>query len=201
MKIRFVFALLIILPVYLSAQVNLADRNTISLFGGTMINNTTSSTVGISGVDTEVNALGIINYEHHFSNEWSFGLSTGLFSVASSVNYNGVSSIMIFPIFFDLTYYPENLAFGKSARGYAGLGIGAYTAKADKVGAFPAIVSDVNETVFGVRPHVGIDFYLVDLFLVGPNISYHLMSDFSEVIGERKNYSGPAFSLRFGFMF
>lgn len=201
MKTKLIFALLIILPVYLSAQVNLTNRNSLSLIGGTVINNSTSTTVGVTGVNAEVNALGIIEYEHHFSNEWSLGLSAGLFSVASSVNVLGVSSILIYPTFFDVLYYPNNFAFGKSTRAYAGIGVGVYNAQADKVGVFPAGVSSINETVFGVRPHVGIDIFIVDWFKFGPNISYHLMSDFSEVIGERKNYSGPAFSLRFGFMF
>lgn len=201
MKTKLVFTLLIILPIYLSAQIDLTNRNAISLYGGTMINNSTTSTVSTAGVNTEVNGIGIINYEHHFSNEWSFGLSSGLFNAATSTDYTGVSSTIIFPTFFDVTYYPENFVFGESARAYTGIGVGIYTAKAEKAGSFPSGISNISESVFGVRPNIGVDFYLVDWFKIGPNISYHLMSDFSEVIGKRKNYSGPAFSLRFGFMF
>lgn len=201
MKTKFVFALLVILPIYLSAQIDLTNRNSISIYGGTIINNASAASVGIGTVETETTVLGLINYEYHFSDEWSLGISTGIFSVASKASYNGVSSIMVFPALLDFQYYPKQLTFGKSARGYAGLGIGVYTAKADKVGILPIIVSSIDETVFGVRPNVGVDFYPTNWLKVGPNISYHLMSDFSVVVGERKNYSGPAFSLRFGFMF
>jgi len=201
MKTKYVFTLFVILTLCLSAQTDLTNRNSISLSGGTVINNSATASAGIGNVDAEVNMLGIINYEYHFSNEWSIGISSGIFSVASHVGYNGVSSIMVYPTLLEVLYYPENFTFGESARGYAGIGLGAYTAKANKVGVLPIIVASIDETVFGISPQVGVDFYITSWLKAGPNISYHLMTDFDEAIGERRNYSGPAFSLRLGVMF
>ena len=201
MKKIFVFSLLFFLPIYLTAQVNLANRNCISISGGTVLNNSSSTVVGVKGVDAELNALGILNYEHHFSNEWAIGISAGLYSASSSVSYLGVSSISVFPVLVEVTYYPESMMFGNSLRGYAGVGLGFYTAKGDKVGAYPALVSSVNESVIGIRPNIGIDYYITDWLKIGPNLAYHVMGDFNEVVGERDNYGGPAFSLRLGVTF
>jgi hypothetical protein len=202
MKVKSFITALVLFPLLLSAQIDLTNRNSISLYGGTMLNNSSSTVVGISGVSTEINAIGTLEYAHNFSNEWALGLSSGLFSIATSTSITGVSNVSIYPTFFELKYYPEAFTLGNSVRGYAGIGIGAYTATANKVGiGLTSIVSNINETLFGVRPHLGVDIFILNWLTIGPNLSYHFMGDFKEVVGERKNYSGPAIAIKFGLVF
>ena len=203
MKAKLFLTLFLLLPSLFFSQVNLTNKHAITISGGGMINNTTSVDVGIASVNTEMNVLGIFKYEYNATNNLAMGFSAGLFSASSNVGITGVSNIAIFPVMFEFTYSPEAFAFGSSSRMYFGLGIGVYGATGNRVGiksGFIPFVSDVSESVFGLRPHAGVDFYITDWFKIGPNFSYHIMGDFSEVIGERKNYSGPAFSIQFGFV-
>jgi hypothetical protein len=57
------------------------------------------------------------------------------------------------------------------------------------------------ETVFGSRLGAGFDVLIGSIFKLGANFGYNFLGDFTEPIGSEINYSGPDYSMTFGFVF
>ena len=49
--------------------------------------------------------------------------------------------------------------------------------------------------------NAGLDFLMGSIFKLGLTAGYHLLGDFERPIGSETNYSGPEYSLIFGFVF
>jgi len=194
---------LLVIQTNASAQnekINLTGRHALFLDGGFKTNSTTSVVVTGGSVETKTGFIGNFNYGYWFDNEWSLTLSAGVFGAEASTNYNNVETNAIIPILFGIRYYPEKLSLGQVGRFYAGLSLGEYMGFATKTKtAFST--ETVNEAVFGGQASIGIDLFAAPWFKVGPKFSYHFISDYSEVIGVKKNLSGAAFALEFGFVF
>lgn len=170
---------------------------------GFKVNSGTSVNTTVSGVKAETNFTGSLGYQYWFDNQWSINASIGVFSAKTDVNYTNVNSISIVPILFGISYYPEALSLGSVGRVHFGVNTGVYIGSGSKTGVSLNNLSNigtssVNETVFGVEPNAGIDFFLSKYIKIGPSVSYHYVSEFQEVIGNRKNYSGPVFTIHFG---
>ena len=58
----------------------------------------------------------------------------------------------------------------------------------------------VSESSLGGQVSVGVDLFVASWFKLGPKLSYHYLSNYSEIIGTTKNLSGAAFSLEVGFV-
>ncbi len=182
---------------------NLSGTHSLYMNSGFKMNSGSSANATVSEVKTETNFTGSIGYQYWFENQWSVNVSAGFFSAASDVNYTNVSSIRIYPVLFGISYYPQVLSLGSVGRVHFGVNTGVYIASGSRTGvnlSHPGNsgTSSVNETVFGIEPNVGIDFLVSKWIKIGPAVSYHMVSEFKDVIGKRKNYSGPVFSLNFG---
>lgn len=184
------------------SSVKLEGYNSIYLLTGVKMNSSSSANASLSDVKAESNFQLSLGYQYWFTEEWAVNASVGLFSAEADVKYTNVSAISIIPVLFGFSYYPEVLALGKTGRAHLGLNAGAYIGSATQnnlsLNNFGS--SAVSETVFGVEPNAGIDFIVSNWLKIGPSISYHFVSQFNEVIGKRKNYSGPVFSLNIGLL-
>ncbi len=179
---------------------NLSGAHSVYFSAGFKMNSSTSASVSTLEVKTETNFIGFIGYQYWFSNEGAVNLTVGSFSSESNVSYMNISSNSIVPILFGFSYYPKKLSLGRVGRVRVGANMGIYMGNASKTNvSFVNIGSSaVNETVFGVEPNAGVDFFVTNWLRIGPSISYHFISEFKEVIGDRKNYSGPVFLFNIG---
>lgn len=177
--------------------VKLLGRHTITIEGGTKTNSNTSVIVNGGDVDVKSGFIGSLNYGYWFDEEWAVTLSVGGFGMGAKTTFNNVETSSVMPILFGVKYYPQKLAMGAVGRVYAGLAAGSYMGFATKVQNFFSTKA-ISESVFGGQVSVGMDFFVASWFRLGPKLAYHLMGDFSEVIGTKKNLSGAAFSLEFG---
>lgn len=98
-------------------------------------------------------------------------------------------------------YFPKS-TFSSSVRPFARALIGPFIGSQTRteVGLVVATESR-SESALGGQAAVGLDFVLSRHFLAGMALGYNLMSDFGEPIGGSENYSGPEFSLGFGYLF
>lgn len=195
---------LFLLPAF-SQSIELYERHSFALNTGVMMNSQTSSIAGIEGVSTETNVIGFIEYKYWFNNEWAVNVQAGYFGAETNTNFNGVESIMITPVLIGFSYYPDKLTLGNVGRVYMGMNTGIYIANASKsTGGFirtSTSTGSFSESVFGAEPYIGVDFFISRYFRIGPQLSYHFITDFSEAYGTRKNYSGASFSVMVGVMF
>jgi len=62
-------------------------------------------------------------------------------------------------------------------------------------------VEEHKESAMVVYAGIGFNIILGSLVKLHADMGYNLVTDFLEEIGNRKNYSGPEFSIGLGFMF
>jgi hypothetical protein len=179
--------------------VKLIGRHAITFEGGTKTNSNTSVNTSFSGVDVSSGFIGSLNYGYWFDEEWALSLSIGGFGMGAKTTYNNVETSTITPILFGVKFYPRPLALGAVGRIYFGLAAGDYMGFATKTQGI-LNTSVISESVMGGQISAGLDLFVASWFKLGPKLSYHLMGDFSEVIGSKKNLSGAAFSIEFGFV-
>jgi hypothetical protein len=184
---------------------NLSGTHAINMNIGFKVNSNNKTIATVGEVKAETNFIGMIGYQYWFNNEWTVNASVGLFQAEADIKYTNVTSIDISPVLFGISYYPETFSLGDVGRIHFGINAGVYRAHGTKAGVdlnniWNAGTTSVEETVFGVEPNVGIDFFVSKWVKIGPAISYHFLGDFDEVIGNRKNYSGPVFSIIAGLL-
>lgn len=181
---------------------NLKGKHSLFLQAGFKINSSSSVQTTITDLKAETNSMGCIGYQYWFDPEWAVNVTTGIFNAESNVNITNISSIAIIPVLFGFSYYPEALSLGTAGRIYFGANTGIYMGSGTetKAGFSGTGTSIVNETVLGIAPHAGIDFYIFSWLRIGPVMSYHLISEFQEVVVNRKNSSGPVFGFKAGIL-
>lgn len=188
---------------YSSTNTDLAGRSSVYIQGGTKLNSGSSANVSIASVETDMQFIGFIGYQYWFNNEWSLNGFGGMFNAASNVSPANVSSISIYPAMFGASYYPESLTLGDVGRVYFSASMGVYNGSGSKTTfSFSNFGTEViNESVFGAAAGAGIDLFISDWIRFGPSLSYHFVSQFSEVVGDRRDYSGPVFGFTAGILF
>jgi len=109
----------------------------------------------------------------------------------------------VIPVLTGVNFYPMQLSENSNVLPYLTLYVGPYIGIYSKseVTTLQVTQETIVETVIGTRLGAGIDFLIGNLFKLGLSVGYHFMGDFSRPIGSEKNYSGPAYSLVFGFIF
>ena len=165
-------------------------------------NNTTSATFG--DVKTETDLIGIIGYQYWFAEQWAANASFGLFHADADPKYASVTSIDMNLFSFGISYYPKILSLGDIGRIHCGMNAGLYRITGTKSGVnvhnANICSTAIEEAVFGVAPNAGIDFFILNWIKIGPSVSYHILGDFDQVIGNRINYSGPVFLINAGLL-
>ncbi len=184
---------------------NLTGIHSINMNIGFKVNSNNTTKAMIGEVKTETNFIGMIGYQYWFDNQWAINASVGLFQAEADIKYTNITSIDICPVLFGINYYPETFTLGDVGRIHFGINAGIYRAKGTKTGVDLTNLANIGttsieETVFGFEPNAGIDFFVSSWIKIGPAISYHFVGDFDEVIGNRKNYSGPVFSINVGLL-
>lgn len=182
--------------------IKLSGDHCIYVFAGLKMNSASGVSADVSGVKTESNLNVGIGYQYWFTEQWSVCASLGVFSAGSNVDLPRISSISIIPVLFGFNYYPKILSLGEAGRVHFGINAGAYVANSTRtdLGLFNAGSSAVNESVFGIEPNAGIDFFAGSWLNIGPSVSYHLINEFNEVTGIKRDLSGPIFSLHIGLL-
>lgn len=188
---------------YSSTNTNLAGRSSVYIQGGTKLNSGSSANVSAASVETDMQFIGFVGYQYWFNNEWSLNGFGGMFNAASKVSAANVSSISVYPAMFGASYYPESLIIGDIGRVYFSASLGVYNGTGTKTSfSFSNLGAEViNESVFGAAVGAGIDLFPLDWLRVGPSLSYHFVSEFSQVVGDRRDYSGPVFGFTAGILF
>ena len=159
--------------------------------------------VSLSGksLQANTNISGFLSYQYWFNEKSSLNISVGIFDIETEVSFSDLSTITVLPVLFGYSIYPEALSLGSSGRMYLGINFGLYTGRTSGmiIGSEEFHVGTTTQTVFGVEPFFGIDFFAAQRWRLGPRISYHFLSSFEEIGGG--DYAGPSFSLTAGLLF
>lgn len=181
---------------------NLNRLNSIFLRAGLKMNSSSNASATISNVKAETNFTGSIGYQYWFNNEWAVKTSIGFFQAKSDINFPDVSTVRILPLLFGFSYHPNVLALGEVGRVYFGVNLGAYIGSGTKTSLsldnFGS--SAITETVFGINPNAGVDFFISKWFMISPVISYHLIEDYNELSVNNLNSSGVVLSVSIGLL-
>jgi outer membrane protein W len=161
------------------------------------------STTGVSSTAKTSGFLGGLSYAYWVQEDLSVGLSAGVLAgeATSSVSINGTSqrTSAVVPVLLGVRYYVGESSWDSPVKPFLSLGLGPFVGVEAKNELF--VQESHSEAAFGTRLGGGIDFLLGQSFMLGANVGYDLMMDFSTPIGARRNYNGPDFSLGVGFLF
>lgn len=169
----------------------------------------TTTQVGVHGVETTTNGgSGMIAMSYgrwlqeNLSVHFTFAASAG--EVSTRVGSSGVSTrnVGVYSLLLGVRYYLPASSFDTSLRPYLTASVGPYVADEAKTEVDSQIVVESQTlTSFGSNLGGGMDFVIGRNFLCGVNVGYNLMTDFSEIVGGKDNYSGPEFSVGISYIF
>ena len=190
-----------------NSNANLKGRHSLNLNTGFMTNSGSTASVDLFNynsrnnnyynTDANIGFGGSFAYGYWFDDEWSLNFECGVLGADVNSNLSTASTFTVVPILFGMKYYPSMLTMGSVGRVYAGLSMGIYTGTS--VNSTYWVFDQVStEHVFGAKPEVGVDLFVANWFKIGPNLSYHIMSEFTKISNENKNQSGLQFSLNMG---
>lgn len=183
------------------AQNNLLKGNhSIYFESGFKTNSKTTVTTNFGSVETKTGFIGSLNYGYWFDEEWSLNFSAGVFGAEANTVAGNTEVSAIIPILLGVKYYPSILSIGTVGRVYLGISAGQYSGFATRKTGLSA-TQNISESALGGQLSIGFDWFIASWFKIGPNLSYHIMEDFAEVLGSKKNMSGGGFSFDFGFVF
>ena len=169
----------------------------------------TTTQVGVHGVETTTNSgngMIAMSYGRWLQENLSvhFTLLASAGEVSTRVGSSGVSThtMGVYSLLLGVRYYLPESSFDTSLRPYLTTSVGPYVAREAKteVGS-QIIVESQTLTSFGTNLGGGLDFVISRNFMGGVNVGYNLMTDFSEPVGGRDNYSGPEFSIGISYLF
>jgi hypothetical protein len=188
----------------------------IGFYDNTTITSLTTETVNTStSVSNESGGfIGSISYQYWFKNYLSFRIGAGALVtnvetqvttfIGPTSNEEVTSEVAtVVPILAGLNFYPLQITDESRVLPYislyAGPYIGVYTKSAVEINTVTE--ETTVETVIGSKVVAGFDLLVGSIFKLGLNAGYHFVGDFSKPIGSETNYSGPEYSLTFGFVF
>lgn len=188
----------------------------IGIYDDTEITNFTTTEIIGSNIVTNasIGVLGAIAYQYWFANYLAFRIEAGALvtSVDRTVRTNigptfinevSTEVATVTPVLTGINFYPLQISDNNIVlpyiSAYAGPYVGIYSRS--EVDFLEITRETVVETVIGARLGAGIDFLVSSLFKLGLSAGYHFVGDFNRPIGSENNYSGPEYSLVFGFVF
>jgi len=198
---------LFVLPLFAQAQeLSLSGRSSLELEFGLWGGIGTSSTVGLSGTQSEVKGtgyLGGLTYAYGLEENLAVTVSAGVLAVqaTSTVGLTSTSQHVssVVPVLIGVRYYvPYPKPDGK-VRPFLAAGIGSYIGTETKNEIL--VQESRTETAFGGRLGVGVDFHLGSHFKLAALVGHHLMTDFATPISGRRNYNGTGFGMEVGYIF
>ena len=168
-----------------------------------------TTSVGPLGVETTAGANDVsfsLGYSQWLRGNVAGHATLGVLSVEASSRAGplGVSqqAAVICPMIVGMRYYPRKLSLDTTFRPFLTAGIGLVTGiqSGSDVGLQVVQESGAMST-FGSRAGVGFDLGMGGSFVAIADLGYNLMTDFSDEIGGRRNYSGLEFGLGIGWQF
>lgn len=190
----------------------LARRSRIGIqFGYWSHAGSTDETEEINGTVVETDALsdnltfGLL-YTHWMRDTWAIG---GEFSAIRSSTNVAITSYSVIErtttiasMLLSLRYYLPELSYRSPIRPFflAGAGPVFATETLSEVYGYVYAESETH-TAFCGQLGGGIDVIAADQVMVGFKAAYDFMSEYSDPVGGRRDYSGPEFSLSIGYLF
>ena len=169
-------------------------------------NEVTNATGGFSGS---------ISYQYWFKNYLTFRIGVG--ALVTNVENKTYTSIdpysytgqvtnevaTVTSILSGLNFYPLQLTNEKRILPHLSFYVGPYIGVYNKSEVLNNSVMEETtvETVLGCRTGAGFDVLIGSIFKLGVDFGYNFLDDFNQPIGSETNYSGPDYSMTFGFIF
>ena len=188
----------------------LKKRSRIELRGGlwNMGSNVTTR-VGMGTVETTVeNNSPAVSFGYAYWTQEYLAVMSAFTLLSNSVTTRtGVSGVTtstsrVISLLVGVRYYVPRPDAEIAWRPYLAAGVGPYIGSEEKTQVGNQIVTESHtETAFGGYVGCGLDIQLSRFFMAGATVGTHLMTDFSEPLGGKKNYSSPEFSLGISFLF
>lgn len=165
--------------------------------------------VGLFGVETTAKSggtLGALTYAYWVQEELAVNFTLAFLAgeASSRVGILGISQhvVSVFPVLLGVRYYLPKSTFKTSFRPYLAAGVGPYIGfEAKNEVGFQVVSESRTMTSFGGYLGGGLDIQLGRYLMVGANVGYNFMMDFSESLGGRDNYSGPEFGVGISLLF
>ena len=226
---QLIFATFLIFPQNLTEQNNISDnaryyegKNGIDLNLGFYDNSNVTSTSIVTIINSsEVSNAsggfsGSISYQYWFKNYLSIRIGVGaLVTNIENKTYTGIEPIYnytgyvttevatVSSILTGLIFYPLQLSDEKRFLPYISFYAGPYIGVYNKSEVLNTSVTEVTivETTLGCRTGAGFSVLIGSIFKLGIDFGYNFMGDFDTPIAAKENYSGPDYSMLFGFVF
>ena len=226
---QLILATFLIFPQNLTEQNNISDnaryyegKNGIDLnlgfYDNSNVTNTSIMTMINSSEVTSASGgfSGSISYQYWFKNYLSVRIGIGALvtnienktytEIAPIYNFTGyvttevttVSSILT-----GLNFYPLQLSDEKRFLPYISFYAGPYIGVYNKSEVLNTTVTEETlvETTLGCRTGAGFSVLIGSIFKLGIDFGYNFMGDFDTPIAAKENFSGPDYSMLFGFVF
>ncbi len=183
--------------------INLNGRSRIEIHGG-FAGGSENSTV-ISGTNVEVStgaggAMGGIMFGHWLQENLAVTIRVSAITndIDKRVGIGTVStySSTITAIHPGMQYNFLKSSMESSWRPYVSVSVGPYIGHESSTNITTSVtVESSTQTAFGAQLGAGVNIQLSRLFMLGMHTGYNLMSNFSEPIGGKENYSNGEFSI------
>lgn len=226
---KLIFATFLIFPQNLIEQNNISDnsryyegKNGIDLNLGFYNNSNVANTSIVTMINSnEVTSAsggfsGSISYQYWFKNYLSIRIGVGALvtnienrtytELEPVYNYTGYVTTEVATVSSILTgfnFYPLQLSDEKRFLPYVSFYAGPYIGVYNKSEVLNTSVTEVTlvETTLGCRTGAGFSVLIGSIIKLGIDFGYNFMGDFDTPIAAKENYSGPDYSMLFGFVF
>jgi len=162
---------------------------------------------GFGSVETRMGGMaGGLAFVHHLSEDLAMSVSAeGLLAeLTTRTSIGGVetSNSSVSPVMVGVRYYWPRASFGTKVRPFVSAALGSVIGnESETTVGMQVLVESRTEVAMGGRLGIGVDFVISRHFMIGMHSGYNLMSDFSQSVGGRKNYSGAQINLGFSYAF
>jgi outer membrane protein W len=162
------------------------------------------SPTGVTSGAKSSGFLGGLAYTYWLRDRIALSVATGLIageatSTASLLGPTGQRASSVMPILVGMRYDLLEPEPGDAVRPYVAAAVGSFLGFEASNTLFSQ--SAHSESAFGGRAGVGVDFFAASWLKLDVNLGYNAMTDFRTPVGARSNYSGPDFSIGFGYVF
>ena len=187
----------------------LKNRSQIGLRVGTFIDKggtaQSSTPVVVSSTGTG-NVIGGLIFARWLEESFAITFAiTGLDAdVRNTVGFSGVSNSVssVASIMLGMRYYLPESTYKTAYRPYLAVGVGPvfWAGSLNEAGPFGVVNLNETMTAFGSHFGGGVDIELSRHFMLGANLGYNLLADFSEIRIGKNNYSGFEFALGISYL-
>lgn len=184
----------------------LNKRSSLELNLGMWNESKAGNEISLSGVTSSAKTNGFVGglfYSYWSQENFAITIGAGVWSAEASSTVSGrsvvQSSSAVVSILLGVRYYVPESTLDSPVRPYLSASVGPYMGFEAKNDVLSQQAR--SESALGARLGGGIDFRVADRIKLGVGVGYNLISDYSEPIGARRNYSGPDFQFSIAFLF